>query len=451
MNGNELAPRSYKQGLSSLQFQPRRRKSRSRRRHHQLPDNGRSDNQSWMGIPVSTTSQVNAELADTSVRQPRVTPTQWLEKMLTLVPEERTAYVLAWIVECISEQLLAEDRSRHVVRWPGLGLSNLNVHAGPRKAITAIRGALDKQHVSKEELQKNMEIEASVAMIASVARSAKSYASGLRCWGAFCDMAGIRNHFPAEQQDVLAFQCIFRNVATYTQYLNHLRFAHRLLRMLTPWYDPIVKQVERGARKLQPMVTERPALLAPQVRAVIQAAKNRNDVEMATIYAVARLFLLRVPSEGLPLQRNGPHSHIEVEDSEAYVTLHRRKNSNKPALIHRSCVCRNEGVSLCAVCSLQAWMERNPSDNNIFNISTHTFLKYFRRDLAEAGIANPERYGSHAFRRGMARDIILAGGTLGTLLAAGQWSSGAYKAYLQSQAVDEHAVAKLLIDHSDDE
>jgi hypothetical protein len=51
----------------------------------------------------------------------------------------------------------------------------------------------------------------------------------------------------------------------------------------------------------------------------------------------------------------------------------------------------------------------------------------------------------------MAQDIIKGGGNLATLMRAGQWSSGAYKVYLQNHALDEDAVTSLIINHSDDE
>ena len=121
---------------------------------------------------------------------------------------------------------------------------------------------------------------------------------------------------------------------------------------------------------------------------------------------------------------------------------------------HRRCIEHVFAIpraDFCAVCALREWMGKPQVGNKIFNVSVKSFLKYLRRDIASAGILNHESYGSHAFRRGMARDIILAGGSLATLLLAGQWSSGAYRAYLQSQAIDEHAISKLIIEHSDDE
>ena len=435
--------------LSSLRFNPRRERSRSKHRHGCAKR--RETQPSQPDLPQRRRNREESHTTETATAGETPCPTQWLGKLLQLPPAERTAYVLAWVVECVAEKLLKENHSTHAVRWQGLGLVSRSSDVGPRGAISIIKETISAQHTTAERTGSYMDMEVSTAMIASIAQSAKSYASGLRCWGAFCDVMAVPRHFPAEQCDVLRFKTVFRNVATYSQYLKHLRFAHRLLRMKSTWYDEVVKQVERGGTKLQPIPLERPALLASQVRAVIRAALSRHDLEMATLYSVARLFLLRVPSEALPLERNGEHSRIEIEGGNVHITLYKRKNTRKPSVLHRSCVCANEGRSLCAVCSLKSWLARPSVRDRLFNVSTHSFLKYLRRDIASAGVRNAENFGSHAFRRGMARDIVAAGGTLATLLLAGQWSSGAYRAYLQGQAIDEQAIAKLVIDQSDDE
>ena len=193
--------------------------------------------------------------------------------------------------------------------------------------------------------------------------------------GRFCDMVGASKHFPADQRTVLSFKSVVKNVATYSQYLKHLRFAHRLLRMKYYWYDDVVRQVERGGRKLQPVSMDRPALLASQVRAVAKAVLHRSDSEMATLYSVAWLFLLCVPSEALPLQRDGEHSRIEVEGHDVHLTLYKRKNTRKLSVLHRSCVCVNEGKRPCDVCSLKSWLDGQPASNRLFNLFARSFVK----------------------------------------------------------------------------
>ena len=73
-------------------------------------------------------------------------------------------------------------------------------------------------------------------------------------------------------------------------------------------------------------------------------------------------------------------------------------------------------------------------------------------ELAErCGFDHAAALGTHAIRRGMAWDIIDAGGSLAVLLRAGDWRSAAYVQYLREHQVEESAASQLLIDHSDSE
>ena len=124
-----------------------------------------------------------------------------------------------------------------------------------------------------------------------------------------------------------------------------------------------------------------------------------------------------------------------------------------PTVIHRTRVCLAEGRSLCGVCALRHWIEGlgRSFQGPLFKISTSRFVKTMRKDALELDVEGASALGSHAWRRGMAQDIIKAGGSLATLLRAGQWRSGAFRAYLQDNVLDEDAISKLVIEHSEDE
>lgn len=392
------------------------------------------------------------DLRRMDVPEPEQGPLKWLERLLELSPRERTAHVVAYIVEGMADSIMDQRRSGgHGVRWEALGMSASQSDVAPRKAVYSLRDAMEKGETSVEEVAKRMDVETSVAMLSSIAKSAKSYAFGLRCWAAFCDVMRIESHFPAKQGDVLRFRSIFRNTATFSQYIKHLRFAHRLLRMKNDWYDEVVRQSERGGAKMHAPPSQKKALMAAMVRQIVKQAMRRNDKEMATLYVVARLFLLRVPSEALPLEYDGSHSRLELIGNAAIITLYSRKNSRVPSVLKRTCVCTNEGRALCAVCALKDYAAGSRRTGRLFDVSYNSFLRYLRKDILNAGIDDSHSYGTRAFRRGMARDIIAAGGSLATLLMAGQWSSSAYRAYLQTSSIDEDAIANLVIDASDEE
>ena len=164
------------------------------------------------------------------------------------------------------------------------------------------------------------------AMLAAIANSLPAYGSVIRCWAAFCDAVGCRTRSPATESMAIRYSTIFASADTYEQYLKHLRCAHRFLRLDCVWYTEAVKQVMRGAARTPgggraPKV----ALVSKQVRDMVSIAMQSGELEVAALLAVARLFLLRVPSEGIPLTWSSSHSTVEVTESQAVVTLMRRK------------------------------------------------------------------------------------------------------------------------------
>ena len=103
-------------------------------------------------------------------------------------------------------------------------------------------------------------------MIEAISKSASSYSSGLKCWAAFCDALGVRVQFPASEQLVIRFSASFHNKSTLQQYLKHLRWAHRFLRMENAWHTDSVKQVVRGGAKRQATRPVKVAVDSKQVR-----------------------------------------------------------------------------------------------------------------------------------------------------------------------------------------
>ena len=139
------------------------------------------------------------------------------------------------------------------------------------------------------------------AMLQAIGKSLPTYTSGIRCWAAFCDAMVLRVHFPAKESTVIQWSAIFTCAATYNQYLKLRAFAHRFLRMPCDWMTDAVKQVRRGAVKAPGgVIRKRPAVNCRQVRSIIQAALKAGAEDSACLMAVARMFLLKVPSEGVP-------------------------------------------------------------------------------------------------------------------------------------------------------
>ena len=137
---------------------------------------------------------------------------------------------------------------------------------------------------------------------------------------------------------VIRFSALFHNKATLQQYIKHLRWGHRFLRLENTWHTDSVRQVIRGGMKRQGVRPPKVAVDSRQAQGMIQLAVQNGNIETAAMMAIARLFLLRVPSECVPLQWRGPHSSVEVTVDKAIITLSSRKNSRVPVVLTRSFV-----------------------------------------------------------------------------------------------------------------
>ena len=83
------------------------------------------------------------------------------------------------------------------------------------------------------------------------------------------------------------------------------------------------------------------------------------------------------------------------------------------------------------------WMSFLPEGEAPWNGQTpHFVIGRLRADLAKLApvVTEPEKYGTHDFRRGRAEDLRISGSTLAEILQAGQWKSAAFLRYINEVA-----------------
>ena len=374
----------------------------------------------------------------------------WIQRVFSIPQEKRSGWVVAQIIdEFASECKLAEllQKETFAIRMRNAGLNSLaDVNQTPRKRCVAIGAAgQDVAALLDESGQRSM--------LDAIKFSLKSYASGVRCWAAFADAMRFETHFPATETFVVRYCAVFGRAGTLGTYMQHLRWAHRFLWRSNAWHTDVVSQVIRGIRKSPTPPRLRLALQAQDVRKLVKRAVARGDVEMAALLSVGRAFLFRMPSECIPLQLAGEHSEVVIEGEVLKITLARRKCSSVPSLLERHCCCARSGRSLCAVHQMAPILElaRQSGSDRLFSLTAPVFQRRMRELAAACEIPHHDKLGTHALRRGMARDIIDAGGSLAVLLRAGDWKSASYIKYLWESQFEERAAADLLIDHSDSE
>ena len=147
------------------------------------------------------------------------------------------------------------------------------------------------------------------------------------------------------------------------------------------------------------------------------------------LYLVAYAFLLRLPSEALPMQLGGTasaHSVLKKEGEFVTLTLRRRKNKAVPSSITRGCWC-NRSTRTCPLHRLGPLLEAAETGMQPFEGLTAARALGKMRDILEdlgrssthrsrvlhsllPGIDEAAAYRTHDLRRGHALDLQLSGG-----------------------------------------
>jgi hypothetical protein len=285
-------------------------------------------------------------------------------------------------------------------------------------------------------------------------KSAAQYGSAVRLWGRAA-MVSQCEPWPPAQPALNAFAFFFKNGESFAGYVSHVRSVLCLLRcplgVLANTTGLLL-----GARKQTPLECRRMKQRATALQTRRLAVIVTNDLErpdVADSWVVARHFCLRYQAEVVPMEGNGKHSMVELvretnhKGKEASLTLFHRKLQSQPVVVTRRCICALQGRQLCGVCVLH----RRWNAGRIFPEVCYTSsLGFLKAAVAIGGLANPNTWGTHAFRRGRADEALQAGGP-GALFYSGGWRGVAAFGYAQAKTRGAIAAAEWLVDFSESE
>ena len=96
-------------------------------------------------------------------------------------------------------------------------------------------------------------------------------------------------------------------------------------------------------------------------------------------------------------------------------------------------------------------MQQRQQASPLWQLTAATALKQLRRLLTLAAVPNAQLYTLKAFRAGKATELAASSKALGTILAAGEWKSSAFLAYVDTDAVDQAQLLDQTLAASDDE
>ena len=196
--------------------------------------------------------------------------------------------------------------------------------------------------------------------------------------------------------------------------------------------------------------------------------------DLALIALIGWPFLLRIPSECLPLRRQQAGEDLDSEGrlarraviglpgAKLVIKLGRLQHMASGSRRVRACICdeyARDSLELHVPQLLrptrQLWpaiRQKTPVGDPIFpGWNGERVLSDLRGFAAGRNWPRGGKLGTHSFRRGAARAALEARGSFSQLLRSGQWRSSAYQLYLDLGHEEASSVASVRADGFDDE
>ena len=327
----------------------------------------------------------------------------------------------------------------------------------PAEAVHHMRRVLPNGEAEREAWRKQARV---AAILGSCPKSRASMMSGIRNWIKFMDeVLGNREiAFPPRLEDILTWSHTFRCVGTFSNYLGHLSGACLAMELEMPSTTHPALQRAKAAVIKRMLWTARPRMFIQRYlmrNMVLAVSRGLETARFAMLWIAAYWFLLRVPSEALPMQR-GEDESPGAADAQSILYLHSedvlglklktRKNKQQGSTLLRKCSC--EACSrTCPVHVLWHGFFANLAEGEKpwADVSHSAVLEHLRRTLERLQVPDHGLYGTHDFRRGHAKDLQQSGRPIAELLAAGEWKSKAVKKYLDMPELERDVALEAAI------
>ena len=295
--------------------------------------------------------------------------------------------------------------------------------------------------------------------------SIREAATAVRCWSRFGTTMGIvaKDHeLPPTVTGLVAWSRIFAVKNTYTNYMSKLALACEIAGVSRKAFShPSVARAKRTIGTLQSAPKPKRGIRLDLLERLVTLAEVDGDRLSALLYIVSYAFLLRVPSEGLPMVVGGatdmstsiglaPQSALIAFDDKIVLRLRKRKNKQNGAIMTRRCWCQTS-VPTCPVHAAGAIIRCMRRGSKLFEGSSPAgMLKLLRARLNRLDVPFHESYETKDFRRGHARDLARKPNTtLKEIMQMGQWKSSALLKYLDLDEIETECVVEAHIAESE--
>ena len=203
----------------------------------------------------------------------------------------------------------------------------------------------------------------------------------------------------------------------------------------------------------------------PIIEKMVDFAKaNVGYNPFVFLFAITYIFLLRLPSEALPMcagpcDDNNAQSVLSLENGELVLRLKRRKNRPLGGTLKRACWC-STAPKICPVHVFGRSISKVQGGVRIFpSITVARALTTLRFLLEKIGVEEPRDYRTHDLRRGHVLDLqqsgraahvsvhllqmSLLGAPLPRIMEEAQWKPPAFMKYIDCGLLEHDAVVQV--------
>ena len=346
----------------------------------------------------------------------------------------------------LSERLGASTNLGTAVFGPSKSTRVLNIEGGVEQWLASARVA---------------------AIAGSCPRSHKELRSAVRAYVDFAYKVQCFELSPSIDM-LMAWSNLFKCSRTFNNYVTLMRTAMQLIGLDTDgMHGALLKKAGNAIDKRLGYRPRKPMFIGFElvVKMVQQAAGSQHPLarQRAMCYLTCYTFLLRMPSECLPIKvatggaaDNKAQAVVSVREDCIELKLLRRKNMENGCVKKRTCWCRSCPIT-CPVHVLGRYFAELGAGRSAFEAcSRHSILQSLRSSFQDLKVPEAAKYRTHDLRRGHGRDMQIGGASMYEILKAGDWRSPAFLAYMDKKelecgAVDEARLHDCLDESDGDE